>query len=89
MLLSNEGLGVSPAPGTDCGYPRPRCDEVVVSITDLTGPLATRHSTEVAKEENDLRTVGPKITEALFDPIGIYDHVVGEGGNVKGHWPEL
>jgi len=89
LLVFDEGLGVSPAPRSDCRDPDPGCNEIVVSIADLTGPLATRQSAEVTEKQNDFRSFRPEIAEALLDPIGIDDDVVGKMGDIKRHGPAL
>lgn len=60
-------------------------ENLLVPITDLTGPLATCQSAEVAEKENHLWLFRPTITETVSGLIGINENLVGEGGNIEGH----
>lgn len=84
-LVFDEGLGVPLPPradGRDLGTGR---KDLVISIADLTGPLAAGQSAEVAKEQQDVRLISPEIPEAVLGLIGIDQHEVGELGGVERH----
>jgi hypothetical protein len=88
-LNFDEGLGVALAARPDGRHPHPGLDELVVSIADLTGPLAAGDSAKVAQEEDHFGPRRPQVAEPDFDPIGVNHDVVGEGGYIKGHGREL
>jgi len=76
-LIFNEGLGVAPATGTDGGHARPGGEDLFVSVADLTGPLATGQSAEMAEEQDHLRLGGPTVSEAMLVAFGPDEHLVG------------
>jgi hypothetical protein len=59
LFILDERLGVSPPSGADRGDVGPQLPELAISISDLTGPLATRESTKVAQEQHDVRRIRP------------------------------
>jgi hypothetical protein len=56
---------VSAPAGADGCHPCPGCDKFLVSVSDLTGPLAARQSAEVSQEQEDVRIGGPQIPEPM------------------------
>jgi hypothetical protein len=61
-LVLDEGLCVPFATRADSDDPCPGCQDLVVSLADLTGPFATGDSAKVAKKENQVGLVRPHIT---------------------------
>ena len=77
-LVLDEGLGIplaTRADGRDLGTGR---KDLVISIADLTGPLTTGQSTEVAEEQDDLWMLPPSIPEPVCRAFRIDQQVVGE-----------
>lgn len=52
-FIFDERLGVSASPGPDCSYVGASGEDLVVSLTDLTGPFPASQSAEVAEEEDN------------------------------------
>ena len=80
-----EGLGISPSPGTDCSHVRPGAEDLVVSLTDLTGPFPAGQSAEVAEEENNSGIGCPTVSEAVLVTFGIHEHHFGQGCYIEWH----
>lgn len=85
VLVLDEGLGVAFAACADGGDAGSGGEDLVVSVADLTGPLAAGQSAEVAKEENDLGLLGPQVAEPVFSLVGIDEDLVGELGGIERH----
>ena len=54
LLIFDEGFGIPLAAGADGNHPGTRGKDLVVSIADLTGPLAAGQSAEVAEEQDNV-----------------------------------
>jgi len=84
-LVLDERLCVASTAGADGGDAGTRGGDLVVSISDLTGPLTARQSAEVAQEEQDLGTVAPEVAKAMLSSAGIDEHDIGKLGCVEWH----
>lgn len=84
-LVLDEGPGITLATGADGGHARPGRQYLLVTIADLTGPLAAGQSAKVAEKQNHLCLVRPPVTKAFCDSVGIDEHLIGEGTNVETH----
>ena len=54
-------------------------------LTDLTGPLPTRHSTEMPQEQHERAAFGPPVAEAMLVAVWIDECVIGQSRNVEAH----
>ena len=77
-LVLDEGLRIPAPPGADSRDLRPGCENIFVPVSDLTGPLTARQSTEVPEEQDHLGLIAPEITQPLFGPVWVDQHVVCE-----------
>ncbi len=84
-LIFDEGLGVPLPTSTDGNDACARRQELVVSIADLTGPLAACQSAEMAKKQHHLGILFPSVAEPLFGFVGADQHLVGELGYIEWH----
>ena len=84
-LVGDERFGVPATAGADRNDLGAGGENLVISITDLTGPFATRHSTEVAQEQHDGRLLAPEVADTLRRPVGVHEHMVGKGGHIERH----
>jgi hypothetical protein len=85
VLVFDEGDGVPPPSGADGGHPGPGSGDLVVSIADLTGPLAAGESAEVTQEEEGVGLLGPQIAEAVLGPLRIDENLLGETDGIERH----
>lgn len=84
-LVIDECGGVALSSGTDRSEPCPDGENLVVSIADLTGPLATRQSAEVAQEQQNVRPVRPEIPEPMRRALWGSEDLVGEESGIERH----
>jgi len=85
ILVLDERRCVTLATRSDGGDPCTRCEDLVVSLADLTGPLAAGQSAKVAQEEKNLRLVLPTVTKAMLGTIGIDENLISELSNIEWH----
>ena len=85
MLIFDEGLGVAAAAGADGGNARSCGEDLVVSVADLTGPLAAGQSAEVAEKQDHLWLGRPPVAEAFLAAVGIDEYLIGQSLDVKLH----
>jgi len=85
VLVLDEGLGVALAARADGGDGCTGGEDLVISIADLTGPLAAGQSAEMSEEQQDRWILVPEVTDTMLDLIGIDEHDVGELGSVERH----
>ena len=85
MLIFDEGLGVAAAAGADGGNARSCGEDLVVSVADLTGPLAAGQSAEVAEKQDHLWPGRPPVAEAFLVAVGIDEYLIGQSLDVKRH----
>ena len=70
-LILDECLGITLPARADGGDLDTCCDEVVVSVADLTGPLAAGQSAKVAEKEDHMGALLPQVAEAMRTAFGI------------------
>ena len=70
-FILDERLCVPLAPGSDGGDTNAGRQELIVPLTDLTGPLPAGQSPEMSEEEEYVALVGPQIAEALRRAFGV------------------
>jgi hypothetical protein len=80
-------LGVPTAASADGGDAGSGVDELLISIANLTGPLAARESAEVAQEEQHLGLVYPQVPEPLLGAVGVDESMGCEERHVERHSP--
>ncbi len=85
LFVLDERLGVAFAAGADGDHARPLCDDLVVSVADLTGPLTASQSAEMPEKQQDLRVMAPAVPESRFVGVGIDEDLISECGNVEWH----
>jgi len=85
ILVLDERRCIALATRTDGGDLCTRCEDLVVSLADLTGPLAAGQSAKVTQEEKNLRLVLPTVTKAMLGTIRIDEHLISELGNIEWH----
>jgi len=64
-LILDERLGVPLAPGPDRGDAYAGREELIVTLTDLTGPLPACQSPEMSEEKEDVALIGPQVAKAV------------------------
>lgn len=84
-LFLDEGECVAFASGADGGHFRPGGKQLLVSIADLTGPLAAGQSTKVAQKQQNVGSLPPEVPKAMELAGGILQHHVTEERNVETH----
>lgn len=84
-LVLDERQRIALAASADRGDAGTRGQDLVVSVADLTGPLATRQSTEVTEEENDPGAILPSIGQILGAAVGVDERMTAERRHVEGH----
>jgi hypothetical protein len=60
-----------------------RDNDFVISISNLTGSLATRQSAEVSEKKEQVSVHGPQVSEAMHGAIGIGQGVIGKSRSIK------
>jgi hypothetical protein len=86
-LVLDECLRVPLAARADRRDRGSRGEDLVIPVADLTGPLTTGQSAEVAQEQQHLRAILPQITESVFSAVGIEQDDVGEFCSIERHHP--
>ena len=71
ILVLDEGLRIPFSSGAERRDASTGCQDVVVALTDLTGPFPARQSAEVTQEEENMALIGPQVTEAVWSTFGI------------------
>lgn len=61
----------------------PGSEDLLISLTDLTGPFAAGESAEMTEEEDDPGVCGPAVTNPLLGPLGVDQVHCAKGGDVK------
>ena len=84
-LVLDEGQRVALAPRADGGDVRTCGEDLLISVADLTGPLAARQSTEVPKEQNHPRMLLPTVAQTLSDAMRIDERMTAERRHVEAH----
>lgn len=72
-------------PCTDRCNPRTRLQELVVSVSDLTGPFTASQSTEVPEEEDHVWSRLPQSAQSMVDALWIREDQIGEGCSIECH----
>lgn len=85
LLVFDEGCGVALSARADGGDVCTRGEDLVVSIADLTGPLAAGQSAKMPQEEQHVGLLCPEITETMVGPVGIDEDLFGELNGVERH----
>ena len=70
-FILDESLRIAASAGTDSGDVRTCCEDLLISLTDLTGPFPAGQSAEVSEEEDDPGVGRPAVAEPLFGPFRI------------------
>ena len=70
-LVLDEGLGITLASRADRGDTQVCRQKVLVSLTDLTGPLPARESPEMAEEQQYMALLCPEVPESVHVTLGI------------------
>lgn len=84
-LVLDERQRVALAARADGRDARTCGEDLLMSVADLTGPLAARQSTEVPKEENHTRMLLPTIGQMLCAAMRVDERVTAERGHVEAH----
>ena len=84
-LILHERLRILAVAGADRRHADTGRDELVVSIADLTGPLAAGQSAEVSKEEDHMRVLHPQVTQPVGGSLNIGENHLCERLGVEGH----
>lgn len=84
-LVLDERLCIAASAGTDRGDVRTGVEDLLISLTDLTGPFTTGQSAEVAEKEDDPGISRPAVAEPLLGPLRIDKVHCTERGDIKRH----
>ncbi|HSR44354.1 MAG TPA: hypothetical protein VLT15_03870 [Acidimicrobiia bacterium] len=76
LFVFDESLGVAPTAGADGGDTRTGVENLVVSLTDLTGPLPTSQSAEVAEKQDHLGMLGPEVPETVLVTVWASEELI-------------
>jgi hypothetical protein len=69
--------------GANSCYARSGRSDLLISISNLTGSLAARQSTEVPQKEEQVAIVGPQVTESIHRAFGIAKREIGKRRGVE------
>jgi hypothetical protein len=83
LLILDEGLGVTLAACPDGRDPGSGCEDLIVPVADLTGPLTTCQSTEMTQEQDDLGLIGPHSAQPHLGSIRFDHHGVGQRNDIE------
>ena len=75
-LIFDERFRIAPAAGTDGGDSCSGRQDLLVSIADLTGPLAASQSAEVAEKQDHLGMLGPEVPETVLVTVGASEELI-------------
>ena len=84
-FILDERHGVSSVSRADGGHTGAGCDEFLVSISDLTGPLAAGESAEMSEKQENVRIIGPQIPQSMCTAIRIVQREIGESRRIECH----
>ena len=84
-LILDEGLGVALPAGTYGNDVCSRGEDLFVTISDLTGPLAAGQSTEVSEKQHHHSAFGPAVAESVFVSVRVDQGVTGEACDIEAH----
>lgn len=85
VLVLDERLRIALATRSDRGDIGAGVEDLLIPLADLTGPLSTGQSAEVAEEEHDPWRVRPPRSEALRPAVRVDELDICEGGEVEAH----
>jgi hypothetical protein len=84
-FLFDERRGVAPTSGADRRHAASGGEDLVVTIADLTDPLAAGQSAEVAEEQEHMGLLRPQVTQPVLDTRRIGQEQVSEAGDIARH----
>jgi hypothetical protein len=84
-FIFDERLGISASSGADRGHISTSAQDLVVSLTDLTGPFPAGQSAEVAEEEENPGIGRPTVSEAVLVTVGVHEPHFGQGRYIEWH----
>jgi hypothetical protein len=84
-LVFDERLGISAPSRADRRHVGTGAEDLVISLTDLTGPFPAGQSAEMAKEEENPGIGCPPVSKAVLVTFGIHEHHFGQGRYIKRH----
>jgi hypothetical protein len=78
LLVLDEGVCIPFATGAKRRDVSTGCQDLLVALTNLTGPFPARQSAKMTQKEEHMALIDPQVTEAMWNTFGIRQRDFGE-----------